>query len=136
MEIKLKKLTKINEFIGYASYESYPETTKRALAINLEEIKQELDSLFNTKKYERPYLPEYYNPLDELLGELWTDQTKALAYHLIIEKINQYIPRITIDNNTNFTYDSYKVTMNLVFYYSNDFAKNLYSYKKAFDIIT
>lgn len=136
MEIKLKRSKEVKEFIGYASFESNPEANERVLAINLEELKQELDSLFSTGQYERPYLPDYYNPLEDILGELWTEQTKSLAYHLVINKINQYIPRIAISNQTSFSYENYKVTMNLVFYYKNDLSKELYNYTKQFDIIT
>lgn len=136
MKVQLQQPNSIDNFIAYASFDVNPETNKRALAINSEELKQELDSLFSTKKYERPYLPDYYNPLEELIGELWSEQTKALAYHLIVDKINQFVPRITVDNNTDMTYDNYTVQMSLVFYYNNDFTKTLYNYKRIFDIVT
>jgi phage baseplate assembly protein W len=84
---------KSNEFIVYSCMDMNPYSNKRNVAINLEVTKQELDSLFDTKKYERLYQPEYYSPLDELLGELWNDETVSTALHLIDEKVTRWIPR-------------------------------------------
>lgn len=136
VKLALKQPNKIDEFIAYSSFDVNPYSNSRVLAINLEETKQELDSLFETKMYERPYLPEYYNPLEELIGELWTSESQDLAYHLTVEKVNRFIPRLTISNNTTFIFKDYKIDMSLVFYYKNDFSRTLYNYSKQFDIIT
>lgn len=136
VKISLEQIENFKEFIGYASYETEPATTKRAIAINVDVAKQELDSLFSTKKYERPYLPEYYNPLEEVLGDLWTPESTAYALQSITTKVNQFIPRLQVSSSTNFTYDDHKLEMFLIFYFKNDFSRALYNYSRRFDIIT
>jgi phage baseplate assembly protein W len=141
--VNLRQPESYREFIAYAAFDTNPETNKRAVAINLEVTRQELDSLFSTKMYERPYQPEYYNPLEEIIGELWTDESETEAMHMITDKVNQFIPRIQIDNQTSFTLNSeegqkqnHALLLSLVFYYKNDFNKTLYNYKRLFDVIT
>lgn len=136
IKVDLKKADSYNEFIAYASFSTEPTKNKKALVINDDELKQELDSLFSTRMYERPYLPDYYNPLEELLGELYVTESEELAIHAITEKINQFIPRITVSSETTFSFKNYKVEMEMVFYYKNDFNKALYSYKRIFDTVT
>lgn len=136
IKVNLKKADNYTDFIGYASFSTEPTKNKKALVINDDELKQELDSLFNTKMYERPYLPEYYNPLEDIIGELYTTESEELAIHAINEKVEQFIPRISISSETNFSFRNYKVEMEMVFYYKNDFNKALYSYKRIFDTVT
>lgn len=135
-KITLKQNQSFNEFIGFATFATEPSEAGKAVVINLDELKQEFDNLFSTKKYERPYLPNYYNPLDELIGELWTAETPVYALQAVIQKVNEFIPRVTVSNTTNFTYKNYKVTMELQFYFNNDFSRALYQYSRQFDIIT
>ena len=135
--LNLETVEHLQEFIAYASFESNPDIEKRAIAINTQVLEQELDNLFSFHKYERPHDPQYYNPLDDLIGELWRPNFADLALSKIVNKINIYIPRISIDSsNTTFTYENHKVYMELVFYYNNDFSKTLYSYKRQFDTVT
>lgn len=135
--LNLQTIERFQEFIAYASFESNPETEHRSIATNLQVIEQELDNLFSTHKYERPHDPEYYNPLDDLIGELWKPSLASLALQGIINKINIYIPRVKVDqSNTSFYYENHKLTMELVFYYVNDFKRTLYSYKRQFDTVT
>ena len=131
----LKQSENFKEFIGYASYETEPTIAGKAIAINVDVAKQELDSLFSTKKYERPYLPEYYNPLEEVLGDLWTTESETYALQSIITKVNQFIPRLQISNNSTFAYNDHKIDMSLIFYFKNDFSKTLYNYSRRFDTI-
>lgn len=134
--VNLRQPQSYETFVAYASFDTEPQTNNRAIATNVEVTKQEFDSLFSTHKYERPYLPEYYNPLEEFLGELWTETTETFALNAVIEKVSEFIPHVVIDNNTRFTFKDYKIEMNLVFYYKHDFDRTLYSYKRQFDTVT
>lgn len=135
--LNLQNTERFQEFIAYASFESNPEIEHRPIATNLQVIEQELDNLFSTHKYERPHDPEYYNPLDDLIGELWKPSLASLALQGVINKVNTYIPRIFVDQtNTSFYYDNHRLSMELVFYYVNDFKRTLYSYKRQFDTVT
>lgn len=136
VELQLFQSNDYKEFITYASFETEPTKKNRALAINLDVTKQELDSLFNTKKYERPYQPEYFNPIEDLIGELWSDSIETTALHLISEKVNQFIPRITVDSKSFFQKNMNSIEMNLIFYYTNDFTRALYNYKNEFNVVT
>lgn len=134
--LDLQVTERFKEFIAYAAFESNPEKEHRAIAIDLQVLEQELDNLFNTHKYEKPHDPDYYNPLDDLIGELWRPSFANLALQNTVNKINTYVPRINIDqSNTSFTYESHKVDMQLVFYYKTDFKRTLYSYKRQFDTV-
>lgn len=136
-KVQLKQPEQINEFIARASFELEPYQNNRSLAINLNETKQELDSLFSTHKYERPYQPEYYNPLEELIGELWGDDVQDIAITSVTDKINQFIPYLIVDSSrTNFEYSNYAITMELVFSYQYDFKRTLYNYERQFDTVT
>lgn len=136
VKLDLQVTERFKEFIAYAAFESNPETEHRAIAIDLQVLEQELDNLFSTHKYERPHDPEYYNPLDDLLGELWGTSFANLALQNVVNKVNTYVPRISIDlTNTSFIYENYKVDMELVFYYKTDFKRTLYSYKRQFDTV-
>lgn len=135
--VQLKRPEKQQEFLARAAFELKPYTHRRAIAVNLEETKQELDSLFETKMYERPYQPDYYNPLEELLGELWTDDMETSAIQLIEDKVNRFIPYITIDQNrTVFNYSTHLLKLELVFSFENDFSNTLYSYERDFTTVT
>lgn len=136
VKVPLKQPETYKEFVFYASFETNPYTENKAIAINDAVTQQELDSLFSTRKYGRPYLPEYYNPLEELLGELWTTESESLALHSVVDKVEQFIPRIGIDNATTFTFENHLLSMELVFYYKNDLKRVLYSYKRQFDTVT
>lgn len=135
--VQLKRPEKQQEFLARAAFELKPYTHRRAIAVNLEETKQELDSLFETKMYERPYQPDYYNPLEELLGELWTDDMETSAIQLIEDKVNRFIPYIIIDQNrTVFNYITHLLKLELVFSFENDFSNTLYSYERDFTTVT
>lgn len=123
-------------FVSYASFALEPTAKNRALVYDLDVLHQELDSLFSTRQYERPYQPEYYNPLEEILGELWTASTSTLALHLVTDKINQFIPRVQVNNKTNFSYNAYRIAMDLVISYKNDFTNTLYNYQRDFNVVT
>lgn len=127
--------TSNSKFVALASFESEPTIANKVMAFNIEVTKQELDNLFSTEKYERPYQPEYYNPIEELIGELWTDATEEVALKLITDKINMFIPRLVISSNTSFSYSNYLLTMSLVFYDQYDANKQLYNYDKTFDMV-
>ena len=135
--VQLQKPKTQQSFISRAAFNLQPYTNRSTLAINLEETKQELDSLFETKMYERPYQPEYYNPLEELIGELWVDGMESSAIQLIVDKVNRFIPYITIDQNrTVFSYSDYLLAIELVFSYDGDFSNTLYSYERDFTTVT
>lgn len=136
VKLSLEQSENFKEFIGYASYETEPSKAGKAIAINIDVAKQELDSLFSTRKYERPYLPEYYNPLEEILGDLWTNESRAYALQSITTKVNQFIPRLQVSSSTTFEYNDHKLDMSLIFYFKNDFSRTLYNYSRRFDIIT
>ena len=136
-KVQLKQPERINEFIARCSFELEPYQNNRSLAINLDETKQELDSLFSTRKYERPYQPDYYNPLDELIGELWGDEVQDIAITSIVNKINKFIPYLIVDQSrTAFSYSNYMINMELVFAHEYDFNRTLYNYERQFDTIT
>lgn len=135
--VQLKQPEKQQEFIARAAFELEPYTNRRAIAINHAETKQELDSLFSTKMYERPYQPEYYNPLEEIIGELWFDGMESTAIQLVIDKVNRFIPYLNVDQNrTTFNYSTHLLNMELVFSYTYDFSKALYSYNRDFNTVT
>lgn len=135
--VQLKRPEKQQEFLARAAFDLKPYTHRRAIAVNLEETKQELDSLFETKMYERPYQPDYYNPLEELIGELWTDDMETSAIQLIEDKVNRFIPYIIIDQNrTVFNYITHLLKLELVFSFENDFSNTLYSYERDFTTVT
>lgn len=135
--LQLQNDTQSQEFIAYSSFESNPDIEHRQLAINIQLVKQELDNLFSTHKYERPHDPDYYNPLEELLGELWTEDKTGLALQNIITKIMKYIPRVSINSgDTVFEFNDHKLSMELVFFFKNDFRRTLYSYTRQFDTVT
>lgn len=136
VSVKLKRPEVQQDFISYASFETEPSEANRAIATDLDVLKQELDNLFSTYMYERPYQPEYYNPLEELIGELWTESSSTMAIHLVTEKINKFIPRIRLSEKTTFSFDNYTIHMSLVFSYTNDFNKTLYSYERDFNQVT
>lgn len=136
VKVNLRQPESYKEFITYASFDSNPYSDNKAIAINLDVTKQELDSLFSTKKYERPYLPEYFNPLEELLGELWTTESETLAFHLVVDKVNEFIPRIRVDSESTFSFENNTIKMNLIFYYKNDYNRTLYNYERLFDVVT
>lgn len=136
VKINLRQPESYKEFITYASFDTNPYTDNKAIATNLDVTKQELDSLFSTKKYERPYLPEYFNPLEELLGELWTTESETLAYHLVVNKVNEFIPKIRVDSESTFSFENNTIKMNLIFYYKNDYNRTLYNYERLFDVVT
>lgn len=136
VKLNLRQPESYKEFITYASFDSNPYSDNKAIAINLDVTKQELDSLFSTKKYERPYLPEYFNPLEEILGELWTTESETLAYHLIIDKVSEFIPNIKVDSESTFSFENNTLKMNLIFYYKNDYNRTLYNYERLFDVVT
>lgn len=133
----LQNDTQSQEFIAYSSFESDPDKEHRQLAINIQVVKQELDNLFSTHKYEKPHDPDYFNPIEDLIGELWTQDMAGLALQNVISKIQKYIPRITINTgDTVFVYKEHKLDMELVFYFNNDFRRTLYSYTRQFDTVT
>lgn len=136
VKINLRQPESYKEFITYASFDTNPYTDNKAIATNLDVTKQELDSLFSTKKYERPYLPEYFDPLEELLGELWTTESETLAYHLVVNKVNEFIPKIRVDSESTFSFENNTIKMNLIFYYKNDYNRTLYNYERLFDVVT
>lgn len=133
--LKLNKPEIYKQFIALSSFETNPEEAKKSLAINLSVTKQELDNLFSTKRYERPYQPEYFNPLEEIIGELYVSESIATAIKLVTDKINMFIPRIVINNNTNFEFQNHTVLMSLVFYDSYDYNRTLYTYERKFYVI-
>jgi phage baseplate assembly protein W len=133
---KFNDPNKSNEFVVYSSLELNPYTNNRSILTNLDVTKQELDSLFETKKYERRYLPEYHDPLEDFVGELWNDEALSEAMYLIETQINRWIPRIVIDNNSDISYENYKATLDLVFYYVTDYSKQLYQYTRQWDTIS
>lgn len=136
IKVQLKQPERINEFIARSCFDLYPYENNRSLAINIEETKQELDSLFSTRRYERPYQPEYYNPLEELLGELWGDDIQDMAISSVKDKVNQFIPYLIVDNTrTTFEYNVHTINMSLVFYLEYDFSKTLYDYQRQFSTI-
>lgn len=135
--VKLNSSNIVKQFIALSTFETEPYENRRQLALNMEVTKQELDNLFSTRQYERPYQPEYYNPLENLIGELYTTENESLAFKLVSDKIRQFIPRIKIDNaNTRFSFSNYKIIMTLVFTDAYDYYKNLYSYERDFNVVT
>lgn len=136
-KVNLRRPEIYTQFILLASFDSNPYEDNQSVAINIDVTKQELDNLFNTKQYERPHEPDYYNPLDELIGELYTEQSKETILKLITDKVNKYIPRITINSSlTEFTFENYAINMSLVFSDKYDYEKTLYNYERKFNVVT
>lgn len=134
--VQLNQPGRNQNFIARASFNLEPTKTSKSISINTEVTHQELDSLFSTKQYERPYQPEYYNPLDDIIGELWTEATQDLALSAVIDKVQKFIPYLVVDQSrTEFSYQNYNIIMNLVFYHDFDFSKTLYNYERQFDRI-
>lgn len=135
--VKLRQPGRDQNFIARASFAQEPVQVNRAVVTNLLVTQQELDNLFSTKKYTRPYQPEYYNPLEDIIGELWSEAVRIIAISAVVDKVRRFIPYLVIDQtNTSFDYEKHILSMNLVFFYEYDFDKTLYNYERQFDTVT
>jgi phage baseplate assembly protein W len=80
------------------------KSTTQPLLINLQSIYQALTTLFNTRKAERLFRPEYGFDIDDILFMLIDETTSIYIKQRVIEAINTWEPRVTLDyNNTLIT---------------------------------
>lgn len=123
----------------YSDLDANPITDKTALAIDLRAVQQSLDNLFSTKQYERPFLPDYYSPVWNLIGELATEEAAYALSSAVYNKITRYEPRVIYDN-ANSTYeampDKNGFVVNVVFRLVGDITGNSYNYNTTVYTIT
>jgi phage baseplate assembly protein W len=107
LNVVLRKSSIVSTVELYSDIESNPVTNSRNRAVNVNAIQQSLDNLFNTKKYERPFRPDYYSPVYDLIGELATDATAAAFIAIMYNKITEHEPRVIFDSaNSSVTADT------------------------------
>jgi phage baseplate assembly protein W len=98
LDIVLRKSSTVSTVELYSDIDSNPITNSRNRAVNVNAIQQSLDNLFNTQKYERPFRPDYYSPVYDLIGELATEATAAAFIAIMYNKISQHEPRVIFDS--------------------------------------
>lgn len=79
--------THIVDISQYSDYNQNPITYGPSIIVDLTTIKQSLDNLFHCKKYQRRYLPDYYVPIEDLIGELYGPSGATL----VLDKIAYYV---------------------------------------------
>lgn len=115
----------------YSDINSNPVDNGTPIAINLKAIQQSLDNLFSTRKYERPFEPEYYSPIYDVIGELATSATAAALSSAIYRKIQRFEPRIIYDNAASIIEpgdDANSYIVDIVFRMAGGIDSNSYNY--------
>lgn len=126
----------VGQIVLFSDLHSNPATSNTSLAKNINAIGQSLDNLFSTEEAERPFQPEYYNPIISLLGELVNEDTAEAIMALLYNKVIQFEgARITIDNASSYVipiYEDNRYDVKFVFSLLNDFTNAKYSYDTSF----
>ncbi len=78
------------------SFGENPGTGDVNKKINAEAIKQSVRNLLLTKKYERPFQPELFSQLYDLLFENFTSTTRYTLEKVIKNVLKAYEPRINV----------------------------------------
>ena len=76
---------------------AHPNSKDLTLKQDVESVKRSLRNIMLTNKYERPFKPNFGANLRGLLFELADDITKYEMRNQIIEAIQDYEPRVKID---------------------------------------
>jgi phage baseplate assembly protein W len=79
-------------------FKSIPSTGDVALRYDTQSVIASVRNLLGTRKYERPFQPLVDSQLDNLLFEPVTSITATLIENEIIRVLNNYEPRVTINN--------------------------------------
>jgi phage baseplate assembly protein W len=70
---------------------------KTPMATNIQAIFNSIYTILNTKKGERLFLPTFGCDLEEILFEIIDEETSLLIYQRIIEAIETWEKRVTLD---------------------------------------
>ena len=115
----------------YSDLNANPVKNGSPLATNLKAVQQSLDNLFSTEQFERPFQPEYYSPIFDVIGELAVGATTAALSSAIYKKIQRFEPRIVYDNSassiTALTQEN-AYDVNVVFRMKGNVDSNSYNY--------
>ena len=98
LNVKLSKVSDTSTVTIYSDLESNPVSNARTQAVNMEAIKQSLDNLFTTEQYERPFRPDYFNPLTNFIGEIDNQVTLNEMHTAIFDKIQRFEPRVVYNS--------------------------------------
>ena len=69
---------------------------------DIDSIKQSITNLFSTRKGEREFLSQYGCDLEDYLFEIIDEQTAFLIRTELIDAINIWEPRVTIDQSKSY----------------------------------
>lgn len=78
------------------NFTPHPVTGDISLKYDEESIKQALRNLLQIRHYEKPFHSEIGSPLRELLFELITPMTGAIARRAIIDLVANFEPRVNL----------------------------------------
>ena len=78
------------------NFTPHPVTGDISLKYDEESIKQSLRNLLQIRHYEKPFHSEIGSPLRELLFELITPMTGAIARRAIIDLVANFEPRVNL----------------------------------------
>jgi len=82
-----------------------------------EKVRTNLVSLLTTKRKQRPMNNDLYSPLYDVIFEPWDEITSDRLQNDLQNKINKYIPEISIEDIV-FTFDEYTLVLNTKIIYS------------------
>jgi phage baseplate assembly protein W len=80
------------------AFASHPNTKDLAKKTNAEAIKQSLKTLLLTQYYERPFHSEIGSPVRSLLFELATPLLQQSIQRSIIDTIQNFEPRVSVED--------------------------------------
>ena len=80
------------------AFSAHPNTKDLAKKTNVEAIKQSLKNLLLTQYYERPFHSEIGSPVRVLLFELATPLVQQSMQRAIVDVIQNFEPRVTVED--------------------------------------
>jgi phage baseplate assembly protein W len=87
------------------AFSAHPNTKDLAKKTNVEAIKQSLKNLLLTQYFERPFHSEIGSPVRVLLFELATPLVQQSMQRAIIDVIQNFEPRVTVEDVYVFVQD-------------------------------
>ena len=136
---RFQSATTLKKVARYTDYNQNPSSQSTILVADATAIKQSLDNLFNCSKYRRRYLPDYYVPIDAIIGELYN----TVGMHQAIDNIIYYVelnePRVSCDaqlSELNVFEDKNKFKLDLVITIPSLSTANQYLYSLENPIAT
>ncbi len=91
---------------------------KKPLDINIDAIFRSLYNIFNTRKGERVFLPTFGCDIDDFVFELIDDATALLIYQRLVEAVETWEKRVTLDYARSYVepdYDNNTYYVRMVF---------------------